>query len=395
MSSTSSDPRTWPPVHFIDTPEALHAALAGWKTAKVVGMDCESNSFFAYRERLCLLQVTVNDEDYVVDPIALGDELQAINGLLADPEIIKIFHSAEYDMMLIKQDLGADVRGLFDTQVAMTLLQYERTGLAHLLSTNYGLEVSKKEQRSDWGKRPLSDSQIAYARTDTHYLPDLYERLNAELIEKRMLAAAEGENRRLETEVLPPREPNYEGWKKMKQARKMNGAELARLRELFVWREKVAQKIDKPVFRVVANETIADLAVNPPRDMRDLAGRKGIGWPKAKRNGDDMLAALGAAKGVEIESVVKKVDPAERQRRKIRRENYEALRSWRKSMADELGLPSERLVHRRHLEEISKQLPRTRESLLQTVSLNDWQRENLEESLLALLAELPDPDQKP
>lgn len=295
--------------------------------------------------------------------------------------------------MLLQQDLGAEVRGLFDTQVAMTLLQYERTGLAHLLSENYGLEVSKKEQRSDWGKRPLTQSQIDYARTDTHYLPDLYQRLHRELVDQDMLRAAEGENRRLETEVLKPREPNYEGWKKMKQARKMSGAELARLRELFVWREKTAQKIDKPVFRVLANEALADLAVKPARDMRDLAGRKGVGWPKAKRSGDAILEALGKAKGVEVEVPVKKVDPAERRRRKVRRENYEALRSWRKSMADELNLPSERLVHRRHLEEIAKHLPRTREALLQVVPLNDWQREHLEESLLALLADLPAPDQ--
>lgn len=395
MTSSPSDPASWPPVHFLDTPEALHDAVEEWKQAPVLGVDCESNSFFAYRERLCLLQVTAFEQDYVVDPIALGDELRMINPLLADPDQITIFHSAEYDLMLLKQDLEAEVRGLFDTQVAMTLLQYERTGLAHLLSENYGLQVSKKEQRSDWGKRPLTQSQIDYARTDTHYLPDLYQRLHGELIDKNMLRAAEGENRRLETEVLEPREPNYEGWKKMKQARRMSGAELARLRELFVWREKTAQKIDKPVFRVLANETLADLAVKPARDMRDLAGRKGVGWPKAKRSGEAILDALGKAKGVEVEVPVKKVDPAERRRRKVSRENYEALRNWRKSMADELNLPSERLVHRRHLEEIAKRLPRTRESLLQVVPLNDWQREHLEESLLVLLAELPDPDQKP
>ncbi|MCH2100576.1 MAG: HRDC domain-containing protein [Planctomycetes bacterium] len=393
MSSTPSDPASWPPVHFLDTPEALHTAVEEWKQAPVLGVDCESNSFFAYRERLCLLQVTALGRDYVVDPIALGEELRIINPLLADPSQVTIFHSAEYDLMLLQQDLEADVRGLFDTQVAMTLLQYERTGLAHLLSESYGLEVSKKEQRSDWGKRPLSQSQIDYARTDTHYLPDLYQRLRGELVDKNMLAAADGENRRLEVEVLKPREPNYEGWKKMKQARKMNGAELARLRELFVWREKTAQKIDKPVFRVLANEALTDLAVKPARDMRDLAGRKGVGWPKAKRTGEAILEALGKAKGVEIEVPVKRVDPAERKRRKLHRENYEALRNWRKSMANELNLPSERLVHRRHLEEISKRLPRTRESLLQVVPLNDWQREHLEESLLALLVELPDPGQ--
>ena len=379
----------------MDSPGALQDAIDAWRQADLIGIDCESNSFFAYRERLCLLQVTVGETDWVVDPIALGDELKAINPLLEDPELITVLHSAEYDLMLLKQDLGAELRGLFDTQVAMTLLQYERTGLAHLLSESYGLEVSKKEQRSDWGKRPLTESQIAYARTDTHYLPDLYRRLHAELLDQNMMAAAEGEFRRLEAEILPPREPNYEGWRKMKQARKMNGEELARLKELFVWREKTAQKIDKPVFRVMANETLAELAQRPPRDMRDLAGRKGVGWPKAKRNGDAILDALGKAKGVEVEIPVKRVDPAERRRRKVRRENYEALRGWRKSMADELNLPSERLMHRRHLEEIAKRLPRTRESLLQAAPLNDWQREHLEESLLALLAELPDPDQKP
>lgn len=360
----------------------------------MIGVDCESNSFFAYKERLCLLQLTAGDQDYVIDPIALGEDLKAINELLADPEIVTIFHSAEYDLMLLQQDLGAQVRGLFDTQVAMTLLQYERTGLAHLLAENYGLEVSKKEQRSDWGKRPLTQSQIDYARTDTHYLIDLYHKLQGELVERELLVAAEGEFERLVTEVLPPREPNYEGWKRMKQARGMDGAALARLRELFVWREKMAQRIDKPVFRVLANETLADLAAHPPRSMRDLAERKGVGWPKAKRNGDDILEALGRAEGQEVEVPSKKVDAAERMRRRVHRENYESLRNWRKNAAAELGLPSERLMHRRHLEEISKRLPRTREDLLQVVALNDWQRQNLEDSLLAVLAELPDPEAK-
>jgi len=355
-------------------------------------MDCESNSFFAYRERLCLLQVTALDQDWLVDPIALGDDMRAINPLLNDPNIVKVFHSAEYDMMLLRLDLDAHVQGLFDTQVAMTLLQYERTGLAHLLAENYGLEVSKKEQRSDWGKRPLSSSQIEYARTDTHYLPDLYERLRTELIERDLLVAAEGEFERLQVEVLPPREPNFDGWKKMKQARGMSGEGLARLRELFRWREEKAGEIDKPVFRVLGNETLIDLAKSPPRDMRALASRKGVGWPKVKRMGDGIMAALGKAEGQVVDTEVKRVDPAERKRRRIRRENYEALRNWRKKQAQELGLPSERLMHRRHLEEISKRLPRTREELLEAVALNDWQRETLESSLLDLLETLPSPE---
>jgi len=389
---TLADSKRWPKARLIDTPEAFFHCLEQWREVDVLGVDSESNSFFAYRDRLCLLQVTANGEDFIVDPLALGDDLKALNPLLEDPEIIKIFHAAEYDLMLLKQDLGAKVRGLFDTQVSMTLLNYQRTGLAHLLEENYDIKVSKKEQRSNWGKRPLTESQVEYARTDTHFLPDLYQKLHAELVERDFLNMAMGEFQRLEIEVLEPRKMNLDGWKKMKQARGLNGEEKARLRELFRWRETTAERIDKPTFRVLANETLIDLAQNPPSDMRGLATRRGMGWPKAKKVGDQVMAALGKAVGQSIDGpMVPKVDPAERRRRKLQRENYEALRSWRKNTADELGLPSERLIHRRHLEQISKHLPRTREDLLRTVSLNDWQRQNLEESLLELLAKLPEP----
>ena len=98
------------------------------------------------------------------------------------------------------------------------------------------------------------------------------------------------------------------------------------------------------------------------------------------------------AKGKRIENNVPKVSPEERRRRKVRRENMDALRDWRKKAARELELPSERLMHRRHLEAIGKALPRTREELLAVVPLNDWQRESFESSLLEALESLPDPE---
>jgi len=77
----------------------------------------------------------------------------------------------------------------------------------------------------------------------------------------------------------------------------------------------------------------------------------------------------------------------------VQRENMDALRDWRKRAARELDLPSERLMHRRHLEAIGKALPQNSEELMKVVPLNDWQRENLETSLLAALEQLPDPEQ--
>ncbi len=385
-------PADWPPVRIVETPAQLDAALAIWRDAGVLGVDTESNSFYAYHDRLCLLQVSTEDEDWIVDPLALGEALRAFNPLLEDPALVKVFHSAEFDLMLLKKDLGAEVRGLFDTQVAMTLLRSGPTGLAALLQDFYGLELSKKEQRSDWGRRPLTPSQIAYARLDTHWLPDLYRRLRQELEEKGLLEAAAGEFRRLEQEILPPREADPEGWRRIKGARNLDPEAAARLRALYQWREALAAEEDRPPFRILGNEALLELARRPPRGMRELAAVRGVGWNKARKVGDEILGALRGVQGQVVAAPVISRDPADRRRRRVQRENQEALRRWRKEMAERLELPSERLIHRRHLEAIGRHLPRTREDLLRLVPLNDWQREHLEESLLELLATLPDPE---
>ncbi|MCX8229017.1 MAG: HRDC domain-containing protein [Planctomycetota bacterium] len=382
----------WPPVIMVENAEQLQVALEEWESADLVGLDTESNSFFAYTDRLCLLQVSANGKDWIVDPIALGEDLKMIKGFLEDPEQVVIFHAAEYDLMLIKADLGAEIKGLFDTQVAMTLLGSKKTGLAALLEDYYGVCVSKKYQRSDWGKRPLSDGQLEYARTDTRFLPDVYGKLMAKLEAANMVVALEGDCLRQEQEILSPRVPNMEGWRKLKQARGLDASAKARLRALFQWRETTAQKRDVPVFRVLANDALGELARHPPKSMKDLADRKGVGWKVAKRYGDPILNALRAVEGQEIqEKPQEKVDRAERERRRIVRENKEALKNWRKKMAQSLDLPSERLMHRRHLEELASKLPRTSEELLRTIPMNDWQRETLESSLLVVLENLPAP----
>ena len=386
-------PADWSPVRRVEDIESLKRGIEIWEKARVIGVDTEANSFFAYHERMCLLQITADGEDYIVDPIALGDDLKLINPLLANPDIVKIFHAAEFDLMILRKDLDVEVRGLFDTQVAMTLLRHDKTGLAALIQSYYGIELSKKEQRSNWGQRPLTEEQIAYARIDTHFLVDLHERLVKELEDADMTGAAYGEFHRQEREILIPGPPNPERYRKMKGARGLSPAAMATLKAVFDWRESVAESRDVPLFRVLGNQPLIDMAVRPPVDRKQLAEIKGVGWKKAKRYGDDILAALGSAEGKTIENTVAKVSPEERRKRKVQRENMDALRDWRKRAARELDLPSERLMHRRHLEAIGKALPQSSDELLKVVPLNDWQRDSFESSLLAVLEQLPDPEQ--
>ncbi|KAA3615151.1 MAG: ribonuclease D [Planctomycetota bacterium] len=389
-------PSEWGSVRMVETPDQLDQALKEWRQAEILGVDTEANSFFAYHDRLCLMQVSTARHDYVVDPIPLGEALREVNSLLADPDVVKIFHAAEYDLMLLNKDLGAEVRGLFDTQVAMTFLEKGKTGLAALIEKHYGFSLSKKEQRSNWGKRPLTEEQVAYARIDTHFLPDLYDRLLPELKQRGLFEAARGEFQRLEREILSPRQPDMEAWRRFKGARQLSPEAAARLRALFQWREKLASREDLPPFRILANPTLMELAERPPKEMAELAKRKGVGWRKARTVGQDILQALRAVAGQKThDHVGRRISSAERKVKKVKRENQEALRRWRKQMADNLELPPERLMHRRHLEAIGEKLPRDRETLLRLVHLTDWQRENLEPSLLELLAQLPDPGKLP
>jgi len=383
---------SWPPVRWVADVATLDRALERWRAVPALGIDTEANSFHAYRERLCLLQVSDGIDDWLVDPIALGDELKRLAPLFADPAVVKIFHAAEYDLLLLRRELGIEVHGLFDTQVAMTLLKHKQTGLAALLHDMYGIELSKKEQRSDWGRRPLTDSQLAYARVDVHFLPELHTRLSSELAAAGVGGHAGHEYQRLERQVIQPKPPDPQRWRKLKGVRGLDPEASARVEALFQWRDKTAESRDVPVFRVLSNEGLVALAIDPPADQKSLASMPGLGWNAARRIGPAILEVLESARGRRVETlVVPRLSPEDRQRRQVQRDNLEALRRWRTNRAVELDLPSERLMHRSAVEELARALPRDAQSLASVVNLNDWQREHLEASLLEVLQSLPDP----
>jgi ribonuclease D len=384
-------PSDWSDVIMVTDAESLAQAIDIWTAAGIIGVDTEANSFFAYHERLCLMQVSTDRQDWIIDPFALGDDMQLMSPLLSNPDIIKIFHAAEFDLMIIKKDMGVEVKGIFDTQVAMTFLRHQKTGLAALIESYYGIKLSKDEQRSNWGERPLSDKQIAYARIDTHFLVDVYGKLMPELEEKNMMGAAYGEFDRQMSDILMPATANPDRYLKLKGAKTLNPSQLAKLKALFEWREEGASKRDVPPFKVMSNPGLIGIAEVNPRTTKELAEIKGVGWKIAKRAGDKIFNLLGVVEGQTIDLQVKKVSKEERLARQIRRDNTDALKAWRTAAAGELDLPSERLIHRRQLEQIAAVLPVTSEELNKVVQLNDWQREQFEASLLSTLENLPRP----
>jgi len=145
-----------------------------------LALDTEANSLHAYREQICLIQLSTGTTDYLLDPLAIVD-MDPLGDLLANRQIEKILHAAEYDLIGLRRDFGFSVHPIFDTMLAARVAGHEQVGLNHLLQRYLGVHTDKRHQRDDWGRRPLPPESLRYAQLDTHFLGmlrnDLYDEL--------------------------------------------------------------------------------------------------------------------------------------------------------------------------------------------------------------------------
>lgn len=244
----------------------------------VLGLDTESNSFHAYRPRLCLLQLSTASEDFLIDPLAELD-LSPLDAITANPGVVKVFHDAEQDIPLLREH-GIAIAGLADTKVICMALRCESQGLAGLVERYLGEYLDKTNQRSDWGRRPLQPQQIVYARNDTRYLIPLYDRLLNELQTRGDLVGrlVRAELRRLEAVVAAERTPVRWPFLNVKGARHLSPPAMGRLAELFAARDLWAQKADQPPAKAFPNAGLLGLAlwdcgrINTMNEMQRASG---------------------------------------------------------------------------------------------------------------------------
>ncbi|KAK8516768.1 hypothetical protein V6N13_080868 [Hibiscus sabdariffa] len=148
---------------------------------KAFAVDTEQHSLHSFLGFTALIQISTEKEDYLVDTIALHDSMGILRPVFADPNICKVFHGADGDIMWLQRDFHIYVVNLFDTAKACEVLSKPHKSLAYLLETYCGVSKNKLLQREDWRQRPLSDEMVEYARTDAHYLLYIANCLYAEL----------------------------------------------------------------------------------------------------------------------------------------------------------------------------------------------------------------------
>jgi len=152
-----------------------------------VGVDTEFRRTTKYNMKLALLQVNDGDEIYLIDSMAISDPKDDASFLFSE-SVIKIFHSCKEDLEAIYAWTNQEMINIFDTQVANAFLESDYSiGYQGLVEKRLGITLDKKETRSNWTRRPLSDAQLKYAALDVEYLIHLYKEQKEELIKSSKL----------------------------------------------------------------------------------------------------------------------------------------------------------------------------------------------------------------
>jgi ribonuclease D len=368
----------------VETPVHLEDALHRLRGHPLIAADTEAAGYHRYLDRISLIQLSTREENFLIDPLAIED-LSPLRPLFEDPEVETVFHDADYDLRIMDRDLGIRVRGLFDTQIAAAFLGDRQLGLGAVLEKYLELKLPKAYQRADWAERPLSDGMKDYAAQDTAHLPALRDRLRAALVEKGRLAWAEEEFlRREETRWVEDEDPER-AFMRMKGARDVPPRGLAILRELFAWRESVASERDVATFRVVPNQTLLGLSVNPPRSTGSLREVSGLSDGLVHRRGREIIEAVNRGLGLPEEDLPRYPRGRRFERDPEVEERSERLKEVRNRRAETLDLDPGFLMSRAQLEEIARRNPDVVEALEEIPDVRRWQIEALGPDLLSAL----------
>jgi len=377
-NSAVPEPQLPPPV-VITQPGELAAMVSRLSGRPRIAVDTESNSLYAYRERVCLIQFSYPGVDYLVDPLALAD-LASLASIFADPAVEKVFHAAEYDLICLKRDYGFGCACLFDTRVASRTLGWPQDGLGDLLSQQFGLQLNKRFQRADWGQRPLPPALLDYARLDTHYLLALRDKLAEALHAAGRWEMAREEFLRLEQIDAHSNGFDPTGFWRIPNARQLEPQRAGVLQELYSLREQLARQADRPPFKILGDKTLMAVAQTLPTTPAELAGLPGMTERQIHKHGASLIEAVARGR----QSPPARPPQAERADDVVL-ERYERLRLWRKHAAEATGVESDVILPREVVWEIARQAPRNAQDLRRVMAPLEWRFETYRRDLLRLL----------
>ena len=380
-----------PSFQYITRQHQLDLALAQLQAAPRLGVDTESSGYYTYESELCLIQLSAGGAHFVIDVLA-GLDLDPLGQLLGKSENQKVLHSAVADLTVLRASLGWRIYNTFDTFLAARLLGHTACSLGALVAHYEGVELAKKHQKSDWKKRPLSESQLEYAHLDTVYLESLATRMEAGLAASGLTEEFQAELRYAEEKIEAPTPREYDqeyAWLKTPGALDLQPVERGMLKDIHRIREERARKENIAPFRIMTNDSMLRLIRRRPGSRKELAeGRFGH---QAFINKDSarLLEALSNPRPITNNEL-----PARPRRDRQEEAILRRLKRWRMMVAEARGLDSSLIISNRAIEELARRRPQSVAGIEALDLMNSWKLEHYGPKLLkALMAqglELPE-----
>ena len=375
---------------IITKPERLESVIDELLASARISLDVESDGFHNYHDRVCIVTLSSEDRNFVVDTLALGEDSRRLQRLLDRPDVPVLMHSGHNDVLALKRAYRFEFGMVQDTALAVSLLGYAQTGLAVLAETFLGLHLEKDLQRHDWSRRPIELEQVRYLINDTRHLFRIHDLIWQEL-EKHELA----DEYRIECDAVresEPREREFdpERFRKIRGALDLDDTGRGVLKALYAWRNNLARTLDRAAFRVASDQTLLDLARLRPKAPADLENLRGVGEWLRTNHGQTLLEAVcaGEADPAPLRAPRKpapegpRLDP--RQRDRLGR-----LKRWREDEARKRGLGLQAILPTAVMHELVLKGPRTVEELAAVPRVGRSRAQRYGEALLRIVGAKP------
>lgn len=363
---------------IITTTDELATCCQDLAKHDYVTVDTEFLRETTFWPELCLIQMAGPGDEVIVDPLAPGISLAPFFALMADKNVVKVFHAARQDIEIIFHLGGLIPHPIFDTQVAAMVCGFGESASYDTLSQKIaGVSIDKSSRFTDWSRRPLSDKQLDYALADVTHLRDIYIRLRDEL-------AREGRNLWLNEEmaVLEARE-TYDlapenAWMRLKM-RIRKPIEMAVLKEVAAWREREARSRNVPRGRILKDDALFEIAQQQPRDAEALGRLRTIpkGWERSSAGQaiiDHVQIAFAIPKA-DLPKVPRQAAPPEGTAAAV-----ELLRVLLKIVAEKHGVASKVIATSDDLDQIA-----ARGADAESPAMQGWRRDLFGEPALRLI----------
>jgi ribonuclease D len=345
---------------YIETNSELKELCKKLENEEEIAVDIEcENGLHHYGTFISIIQITAKDTNYIIDLLKI-DNVQPLKEIFENALINKIFHDVNFDLSILYTQYKIKVNNIYDTQMAVKILGDKEIGLGSVLKKYLNLDVEKKFQTADWTRRPLSKELLDYAVNDTAHMIKLKKILNDKLEKLNRKEWVEEMFREVDFKVFEHKKPNP---LEMRGAKQLQDFEKGILRRIYFLREELAKKVNKPVFYIMRNKTLIEIAQNPPKGIKEWKEMRGV-HPIVKKHAWEFYNEVNQGrkeKFTTIKKAVRKGSPTPN-----RTEKTDKIIEIRNKIAEEKNIPNHLIMTREQIDDLvtSRTFP----------NIYEWQR---------------------